>query len=179
MERIITLTEQIKQIANDFAQREPEVSKRYLERLEKGVALTRDDGGLYHFCVYFLPFNPKIKQVFIVHHKKADLWLSPGGHVDKGELLLEALNREIKEELGVANFFPELPKPFLISITPINNPAQPCKEHFDIWFLLETDGGNFNVDRREFHNTKWMGLDEAKNIITDEANLKAISLILF
>ncbi len=180
MEGMITLTSQIKQIANDFAQREPEVSKRYLELLEKSGGLTRDDGDHSHFCAYFLPYNPKTNQIFIVHHKKSGLWLSPGGHVDKGELLLDTLNREIKEELGVTNFFSELPKPFLISITPINNPAQPsCKEHLDIWFLLETDGSNFDVDPQEFHNTKWIGLDEAKKIITDEANLKAISLISF
>jgi 8-oxo-dGTP pyrophosphatase MutT (NUDIX family) len=173
----MTFTEQIKRIANDFAQREPEVHKRYLERLEEGDDFTRDDGDPSHFCVYFLPFNPKTKQVFIVDHKKAGLWLSPGGHIDKGEMLLDALNREIKEELGVANFFADLPKPFLISITPINNPAQPCKEHLDIWFLLETDGHNFNVDPSEFHSAKWMGLEEARKIITDPANIKAITLL--
>jgi 8-oxo-dGTP pyrophosphatase MutT (NUDIX family) len=172
-----TLAEQITQIADDFAERESEVSKRYLERLKENDKLTRDENNKTHFCVYFLPYNPKTKQVFIVHHKKSGLWLSPGGHIDREELLLGTLNREIKEELGVADFFPELPKLFLISITPIDNTTQPCKEHFDIWFLLKTDGLNFNVDQHEFHNTKWMTLIEAKNIITDEANLKAVEII--
>jgi hypothetical protein len=49
----------------------------------------------------------------------------------------------------------------------------------DIWFLLETDGGNFNVDPHEFYNTKWMTLEEAKNMITDKANLKAVGDISF
>ena len=172
------LSEQIKQIATNFAEREPQVSKRYLERLREDDKLTRDENNQSHLCVYFLPYNTKNKQVFIVHHKKSGLWLSPGGHIDKGELLLEALNREIKEELGVAGFFPELPKPFLITITPIDNPAQPtCKEHLDIWFLLETDGNNFNVDPHEFHNTKRMTLEEAKSIMTDEANIKAMDFL--
>jgi 8-oxo-dGTP pyrophosphatase MutT (NUDIX family) len=171
------LAEQITQIANDFAEQEPQVSKLYLERLAKGGGLTRDEGNPSHFCAYFLPYNPKTKQVFIVHHKKAALWLSPGGHVDKDELLLTALNREIKEELGVTDFFPELPKPFLITITPINNTVQPCKEHFDIWFLLETDGKNFDVDPHEFHSAKWATFEEAKKLITDGANIKAINLL--
>lgn len=171
-----TLTDQIKQIANDFTIQEPQVSKRYMEKLQEAL-LTRDEGALSHFCVYFLPFNPKTKQVFIVHHKKSGLWLSPGGHIDKGELLLDSLNREIKEELGITDFFPDLPKPFLITITPINNPVQPCKEHFDIWFLLKTDGNNFSVDPHEFHNTKWTTLGEAGKIITDEANQKVIAII--
>jgi len=176
---MLTLAEQIKQIANDFAEREPQVFKRYIERLGEDDKLTRDENNKSHFCVYFLPYDSKTKRVFIVHHKKSGLWLSPGGHIDKGELLLDTLNREIKEELGVADFFPELPKPFLISITPIENTTQPCKEHLDIWFLLKTDGSDFNVDPHEFHNTKWMVLEEAKKIITDKANLKAIGVISF
>ncbi len=172
-----SLSEQIKQIANDIASRNSEAAHRVLERLNEPGGLTRDEGNASHFCVYFLPYNPQTKKVFIVHHKKSGLWLSPGGHIDKGELLLDALNREIKEELGVVKFFPELPKPFLISITPISNPVQPCKEHLDIWFLVETDGSNFNVDLQEFHATKWRSLNEAKLIVTDPANLKAIEIL--
>lgn len=172
------LVEQIKQIAEDFSTQEPQISKQYLERVKKDNALTRDEEAVSHLCVYFLPYNPTTKQVFIVHHKKSGLWLSPGGHIDKGELLLDALNREIKEELGVTNFFPELPKPFLISVTPINNPVQPsCKEHLDIWFLLKTDGSNFNVDPHEFHNAKWATLVEAKSTLTDEANIKTVDFL--
>ncbi len=172
------LAEQIKQIANDFIEKEPQVAKRYLARLEENNELTRDENNPSHFCIYFLPYNSKTKQFFITHHKKSGLWLCPGGHINKGELLLDALNREIKEELGVANYFPELSKPFLITTTPINNPIQPCKEHLDIWFLLETDGSNFNVDPQEFHSTKWMTLDEARKIVTDKANLKAFDVII-
>lgn len=172
------LAQQIKQIAKDFLKQEPQISNRYLEWLSASEKLTRDQGNPSHLCVYFLPYNPETKQVFITHHKKSNLWLSPGGHVDKNESLLEALNREIREELGVTNFFPTLPKPFLITITPIDNPKQPiCREHLDVWFLLETDGSNFNVDPQEFHSTKWMTLKEAKNFLIDEANLKALDIL--
>lgn len=173
-----TLPEQIKQIAEDFSGREPEAYRHYLKRLAETDPLTRDESGLSHFCVYFLPYNPKTKQIFLVHHKKSGLWLSPGGHIDKGELLLDTLNREIGEELGMQNFFPQLPDPFLITVTPIDNQAQTvCKEHLDIWFLVETDGANFHVDLNEFHSTKWVDYNEAKKLTTDENNLKALKLI--
>jgi len=43
----------------------------------------------------------------------------------------------------------------LLTITPINNQVQPCKTHYDIWYLVMTDGNNFNINPQEFHDTKW------------------------
>jgi len=148
----------------------------FLKRLEKG-AFTRDENSQTHFCVYFLPYNTESKKVFIVHHKKSGLWLSPGGHIDKSEGLLETLNREIDEELGVKQFFKKAPSPFLLTITPIENKIQSCKVHFDIWYLIDTDGANFNVDPKEFHETKWLTIDEAEKIVTDQPNRKALEII--
>lgn len=149
---------------------------RYVKRAKEG-RLTRDENPQSHTCVYFLPYNSKTKQVFMIHHKKSGLWLSPGGHVDKGEDLLQALNREIEEELGIVTFFKKVVTPFLLTITPIENMVQPCKEHFDIWFLMKTDGSDFNVDPKEFHSAKWSTIPEAKVIVTDPANLNALDLV--
>lgn len=148
----------------------------YTKRIKEGLP-TRDENPQSHFCAYFLPYNSKDEKVFIVHHKKSGLWLSPGGHIDEGETLLEALNREIHEELGVADFFREERLPFLLTITPIENKVQPCKTHFDVWFLAPTDGRNFNVDPIEFHETRWLTVDEAKKIVTDKANIEALNKV--
>ncbi|MFH1894468.1 MAG: NUDIX domain-containing protein [Patescibacteria group bacterium] len=150
--------------------------KNFLKRLGES-SFTRDENPQTHFCAYFLPYNVESNKVFIVHHKKSDLWLSPGGHIDNGEGLLDALNREIYEELGVKQFFQKAPSPFLLTITPIENKGQPCKTHFDIWYLVNTDGANFNVDPEEFHDTKWLTIDEAEKIVTDQPNRKALEIV--
>ncbi len=40
-------------------------------------------------------------KVLLIHHKKLDLWLPVGGHIDENETPDKALLREIKEEIGI------------------------------------------------------------------------------
>ena len=170
------LTEEIKKIINPSICSSSKIYDEFLTRAKKGKP-TRDEEKATHFCVYFLPYNPETKKIFIIHHKKSGLWLSPGGHIDKGEVLFETLKREIKEELGFVYNPSEKLLPFLLTITPINNIVHPCKIHYDLWYGIETNGDNFQVDFTEFHDTKWLTVDEAKKIITDQPNLQAISKI--
>src|SRR3989344_7239198 len=149
---------------------------RFLKKLEER-ALTRDENPQTHLCVYFLPYNFKSKKVFIVHHKKSGLWLSPGGHIDKGEEILKTLNREIEEELGVKNYFQDTPLPFLFTIIPISSKIRQCTTHYDMWYLMHTDGANFEIDPSEFYDTKWMTLEEARKIIVDSTNLQALEAV--
>ena len=154
-----------------------EVAEEFLGRAEEG-SLTRDENDETHFCVYFVPFNPNTKEVFIVEHKKAKKWLFPGGHIDKGETLLDTLNREISEELGVPSYFPTLENPFFLSVTHIEkNPIRPCRIHYDIWYLMKTDGANFQVDPTEFHSTKWVGISEARKLVVEPNTIQALSIL--
>ena len=40
-------------------------------------------------------------KVLLIHHKKLDLWLPVGGHIDENETPDQALLREINEEIGI------------------------------------------------------------------------------
>ena len=168
--------QQIKDVIDQAICSPPEVHEMFLARIDDGKP-TRDEEKASHFCVYFLPYNPDSKKVFIVHHKKSGLWISPGGHIDKGETPLEALAREMKEELGVTYEPSANSQPFLLTITPIENPVQPCKAHYDLWYSVRQDGGDFQIDAGEFHETRWLTVAEARELVTDPPNLKALENI--
>lgn len=170
------LYDEIKKIINPLICDNKNTHLHVLNRLEKGL-FTRDENPQTHFCVYFLPYNIDNQKVFLVHHKKSGLWIFPGGHIDKGENLIQSLNREINEELGLKEFFKKDPLPFLLTTTNIDNKIQTCKLHFDIWYLVKTDGTNFNIDAQEFYDTKWLTIDEAEKIIINQANKTALEFI--
>lgn len=144
----------------------------FVKRINQGN-LTRDENESTHFSTFFMPFNTDTKEVFIVHHKKANLWIFPGGHIDKGENLLTTLNREIEEELGAKNQFEKLEEPFILSIIKIKNTSYSCDLHYDIWYLYKTDGNNFNVDPKEFYETQWISIDKARELVFDRHTLRA------
>ena len=146
----------------------------YQARLHEGL-LARDENIHSHFCAYFVPFNPDTKQLLIGDHKKSGLWLMPGGHIDASESLLTTLNREIKEELGVSDFYTVRPKPFLLTITNIVTDVRPCKKHFDVWHVMETSGEGLEVDYTEYNEVRWVSIAEARGLVVDPANLEALS----
>jgi 8-oxo-dGTP pyrophosphatase MutT (NUDIX family) len=168
----IPLESELLKIAETTLGQDVTTQASYVQRITQG-AFSRDENPESHFCVYFLPYNKAKREVFIIHHKKSGLWLSPGGHIDKGENTHTTLNREIAEELGVKNFFTVAPTPFLITITPIEKPSRSCKIHFDVWYLMKTDGSNFAVDPREFHTTRWLSIEDAKKVATNAPNIRA------
>ena len=135
--------------------------------------ISKEADSISHFIVYFMPYNPKTKEVFLVFdHRVGGLWLTPGGHVKTGESPSDAASREINEELGVILDVPELP--FFISETIPTNPNRPCKTHYDFWFLVETDGSNFKLEQKEHTSPQWLKISDALKVVSDPATRQAL-----
>lgn len=156
------------------------VSNEFISRAKEGK-LTRDENLISHFCVYFAAFDPEIKEIFIGHHKKSDLWLFNGGHINKGELASEAVIREMGEEWGLQIDLIKIGKPKLITITSIKHPIIKCQKHYDIWYFVPISKINFRPDQKklatEFYTTQWINVDEARQIVIDQNTLLAIKEI--
>jgi 8-oxo-dGTP pyrophosphatase MutT (NUDIX family) len=76
----------------------------------------------------------------LLHHRKLDRWLQPGGHADPGEATGEAVAlREALEETGLVGLalHPLAPRPLDVDVHDI--PArgtEPAHEHLDLRYLV-------------------------------------------
>lgn len=112
-----------------------------------------------HLVVYFLVLDPTYKKILLVDHKKASLWLPPGGHVEFDEHPKEAVKRESLEELSLqADFI--LEHPFFLTAT---KTAGKNFNHTDVslWYLLKGSiYENYDFSAEEFHKIRWFSPEE-------------------
>jgi len=114
-----------------------------------------------HLVSYFVLIDPDHKSILLCDHIKAQLWLPPGGHVERGEHPAETVKRECIEELDIpAKFIKNTEKPFFITVT---DTVGLTAGHTDVslWYLIRGSKFDFiNFDRSEFNDVEWFTYDE-------------------
>ncbi|MCH9610374.1 MAG: hypothetical protein S4CHLAM81_04650 [Chlamydiales bacterium] len=107
-----------------------------------------------HLISYFILFDQKRKSFLLVDHRKAKMWLPPGGHVDPGEHPKKTAQREAREELSIeAEFL--LEDPIFLTQSEVNDSIS---THTDVslWYVLKgVHGTDFDYDLREFKRVQW------------------------
>jgi 8-oxo-dGTP pyrophosphatase MutT (NUDIX family) len=101
----------------------------------------------------------KAQSMLLVDHKKALLWLPPGGHVEPDEDPIDAAQRELFEELST-----ELPllqhAPFFLTMT---ETVGLTAGHTDIslWYLFQGNStAHYAYDHSEFNAIRWFPLSD-------------------
>lgn len=120
-----------------------------------------------HFTV--ATFVVKDRHVLMLWHRKLQMWLPPGGHIEAGELPDEAAIREVIEETGVrAALLPaeagevppgpaRLARPEAIQLEDI----APGHQHIDlVYFAVPAQDAQTPVERDENERVGWYTVDE-------------------
>ena len=137
------------------------------------------------------------KQILLAKRYKQDAWQLPQGGIDKGETELEALYRELEEEVGLApeqvSLVAKTPKwlRYKLPMEHIRRKQKPtCIGQKQVWYLLklvssETDISLNLHNKVEFDDWKWVDywapVDEVINFKKEvyEDMLKALAPVLF
>ena len=135
--------------------------KEHIDFVQRWIAsgaeifrISKPDNPNIHLVSYFVIMDINSNEFLLVDHKKAELWLPSGGHVEIDEHPKDTVEREIKEELGIcADFLLEDPLFLTVSKT-VGNIAQ----HTDVslWYLLKGKKSDYlKYDQEEFHQIRW------------------------
>jgi 8-oxo-dGTP pyrophosphatase MutT (NUDIX family) len=109
------------------------------------------------------------RSALLLHHRKLDKWLQPGGHVDGEEIPEQAALREVYEETGLTGLSPE-PDLFDVDIHEI--PARdetPDHLHYDMRFLVVLPRIVPPRRNHESHDVRWHPIDAIDELTTEES----------
>ena len=140
-----------------------------------GDPLRRDHFEPGHFTASAFVLAPDRGALLLVHHRKLDRWLQPGGHVEPGDAdLLAAARREVLEETGIAELALERTGSFDLDVHPIPalGPELP-HEHFDVRFLFRAGTRALRLSS-ESKAVRWVPLSEIDRADSDESVLRAV-----
>jgi 8-oxo-dGTP diphosphatase len=112
-----------------------------------------------HLVSYFVLVDFDANKILLVDHKKAQLWLPSGGHVEPDEHPKATVERECFEELGItADFW--IDEPVFITIT---ETVGLTAGHTDVslWYVLKGKSADaITFDKDEFVTIQWFALDK-------------------
>jgi len=119
-------------------------------------------------------------RVLLLHHRKLDRWLQPGGHADPGETTGEAVAlREALEETGIRGLalHPRAPRPLDVDVHEI--PAHgndPPHAHLDLRYLvLAPEDATPAPDLAELRAIRWLGWDAVASLDPDRGLRRALA----
>ena len=134
------------------------------------MAITKD----FTVSVYIV-----YKQQILLHlHKKLNLWLPLGGHINNNELPQEAVIRETKEESGlkieIYNPDPKINfgdcKQLIKPIHLILENITPNHQHIDMVYFAKAQTNKCKPQKGESQTLRWFTLREIKNLTNTPKN---------
>ena len=126
--------------------------------------------------------TPTGDRTLLVHHRKLDRWLQPGGHADGDPDVAAVAAREAFEEAGLADLRlaggpAAAPLDLDVHVIPARHDAagreiDDAHEHHDVRFLLVAHGDLTPRVSDESHDVRWFTADELHEVTDEESVLR-------
>jgi 8-oxo-dGTP pyrophosphatase MutT (NUDIX family) len=122
-------------------------------------------------------------KVLLHLHKKLNIWIPVGGHIDRDELPQETALREIKEESGLAvklynpdqqvemGDTKQLIRPMYILLEKINE----FHQHIDFIYFAQSNTFELKPEESETNNLQWFTIEEVLKLEGVPENVKRLS----
>lgn len=109
----------------------------------------------------------------LLHHKKLNRWLQPGGHADGVLNLLTVAMSEASEESGLRNLSVEDGEIFDVDIHEIpERGGVPRHLHYDVRFLLRAETDALPRRNHESNEVVWVSFEELPRLTSEESVLR-------
>ena len=111
-----------------------------------------------HLVCYFAVIDED--HILLVDHRKAQLWLPSGGHVEPDEDPRTTVVRELQEELGVGVGPDRVGAPIMVTVT---STVGTTAGHIDVslWYAVQVSReSRISFDAEEFHSVQWFSFDD-------------------
>lgn len=146
-----------------------------------------------HYTATGLVLNQAGDKILLVFHKKLQIWLPAGGHVETGELMHEAALREVFEETGIraqlvnpsadlklsATDEIQIPAPLYVLHEFI--PAYKDKNehmHYDFIYLMQSAHEECELNHAECEAVAWFSKEQLLTCKTSEAARRMCCMLL-
>ncbi|OQY36543.1 MAG: hypothetical protein B6229_09805 [Spirochaetaceae bacterium 4572_7] len=104
--------------------------------------------------------NQDQTKTLLTHHKKLNIWIPTGGHLNSGETPLEAAIREGYEETGLKLKL-HSKHIFYLAIHDIPKYLEtPAHKHYDFTYMFTTSDNTDFIVSDESHSLKWVPLNQ-------------------
>lgn len=132
-----------------------------------------------HFTASSFLLDQTAQHFLLLHHRKLNLWLQPGGHADGVEDLLEVAIREAQEETGILGIAAVSSEIFDLDIHTIPaNKSEPAHQHYDLRFLLQVTTDAEIIPNAESKAIAWFELNPAKLPTQEHSILRMLAKFL-
>ncbi|MCG8308306.1 MAG: NUDIX hydrolase [Cytophagales bacterium] len=110
--------------------------------------------------------DKKVDSILLLHHKKLNRWLQPGGHADGDEDVCSVALKEAEEETGLRSLKLHEKEIFDIDIHLIPKQIDvQAHFHFDIRYLFLADKNERHIVSRESNMLQWISLGEVERYV--------------